>query len=75
MIEKGIWFFYGTLLGVGLGIYSTYADLELAKEYNLASDRAIVDASQMYFEALEHYNESMEVADEAIDVCLGRLGL
>ena len=63
------------VVGVGLGLALSQANLNLAKAYNLEADRTMVDASRTYFDAVQRYTESAEMSAAAIDVCLGRVGL
>ena len=75
MIDKCLFAFYGALAGFAVGLVVSQAKLDLAKAYNLEADRTMVDASQTYFDAAQRYSASVEVADRALDVCLGRVGL
>lgn len=74
-MDRYLFAFYGALAGFAVGIVVVQAKLDLAKRYNLEADRTMVDASQTYFDAAQWYTLSAEAAEEAMDVCLGRVGL
>ena len=64
-----------TAVGIFVGLALAQGNLRLAKQYNQEGQEAFVEASQMYFEAAQWYMEAAELTDNAIDVCLGRVGV